>query len=356
MLYHTSFVSEGIDLKAISKRNVKQAFVVNLPFRLKIGKELKLRFKIDEKVLVVFRNNIDIPDKATWEEMYLKFIRWEKLWTRVLILLESPSFNDADLKATMESGQINLTDNSFTALQILNRAILAYSTATKEIFGGNPIQLLSDIEFFKYLEWKIDFVVHEEELIEDSNIDELFNLTPEKRWIVGGQYYGTMEDLPKNIIDNIDSYIEKTQMNIFYEFAFIAKSKMVERDFTGALLMAVVALEGVHAAYLRKYLTGKLHELGNKAPGLISDFLREQGFYMLIQVSPYLFLPERFRPEKEVIENCLKGVTMRNSIMHALTDSKGKYKVRGYKNIDISNSYSAVLEVYDCFVKAFEDN
>jgi len=87
---------------------------------------------------------------------------------------------------------------------------------------------------------------------------------------------------------------------------------------------------------------------------VLSDLLREQGFSVMIKVTSYLFLPPEFRPAPEVLKECLKGVTMRNAIMHALTDNKGQYKIKGYVNIEISNAYSAVFKVYECFVKAIE--
>jgi hypothetical protein len=355
-MYHTSLVSEKVDLSSITKKNIRQAFIVNLPFRVRVSTELKLEIGGEESAVVIFRNEVDIPDKESWDQMHTKIMgNWDSLWTKCLIILNTPTVKRDELKAIKDGGEIKVSGNTFSAFNSLNRAILSYTSATKELFGGNPIQLLTDTEYFGCLEWEVDLILEENTDIDLDIVDEIFNLTPEKRMIMGGQYWGTLEDLPKEKLDKVGSYIEKTNNCIFYEFAFRAKSKMVDRDFIGALLMSVVALEGVHAAYLRKHLSEKLSDLGNKSQDLISNYLREQGFYVLIQMSPHLYLPLQNKPEKEIMSKCLKGITMRNSIMHALTNSKGEYKVEGYKNNDICDCYSAVLKVYDCFLQAYEE-
>ncbi|MEW6068409.1 MAG: hypothetical protein AB1610_08985 [Nitrospirota bacterium] len=280
---------------------------------------------------------------------------WSEYWTRALIFMESPTVKEEELEKVRETGIVAFTKPYFDAIQLLNHAILSYATATKELFGGRPIELFSDIEFFNSLEWGITFVVNEGDSFEQENIDQIFALQPEKAIIMGPQYHGTLEDLPPEKVSLIQGYVDKVKENIFYEFAQRAKNRMVDRDFPGGLLMIVVALEGVHAAFLRKHLSRLLPMDERRSSKLISDFLREQGFYVLVQLTPHLFLPAAHRPSPDVLEECLNGINMRNAIMHALTDSKGRYKIKGYKNIEVNNAYSAVFKVYECFVKAYED-
>src|SRR5207247_971921 len=137
------------------------------------------------------------------------------------------------------------------------------------------------------------------------------------------------------------------------EVAFRAKSLMVQGDFTGALLMAVVALEGAHAAFLGTALMNQLGPLGDSAQRVVDDLLREQGMYTLCQLTPFLFMSPAERPAPDALTRSLEGITMRNAIMHSLR-KKGKYKARLYNSAQMSDAFSAVLKVYEAYVSALE--
>jgi hypothetical protein len=110
-------------------------------------------------------------------------------------------------------------------------------------------------------------------------------------------------------------------------------------------------LEGAHAAFLRHSLTQELPT--HKANKLIEDLLRDAGLYNLYQVTPFLFMDDQDRPTVEQLEACGQGIMMRNQFMHSLV-KRGQYRIRNRTRSDISNAYSAVLQVYQSYVAALE--
>ena len=195
-MYSTHFLASDFDITKVVEANIKQAFVVNLPFRIKIGEQLILNMGDEHKSIVVLRNKVTIPTLEYWNEIKFSKTNWSEYWTRALIFMESPPVKKEELERTRETGKVAFTKPFFEALQILNQAILSYATAPKEIFGGHPIELFSDMDFFNNLEWEITFVVNEGNSFDQGDIDQIFSLQPEKAVIMGEQYNGTLEDLP----------------------------------------------------------------------------------------------------------------------------------------------------------------
>lgn len=69
-MYSTHFLATGFDLRKVVKANIKQAFVMNLPFRIKIGEQLTLNMGDEYKTIVVFRNKVKIPTLEDWDKMF----------------------------------------------------------------------------------------------------------------------------------------------------------------------------------------------------------------------------------------------------------------------------------------------
>jgi hypothetical protein len=128
---------------------------------------------------------------------------------------------------------------------------------------------------------------------------------------------------------------------------------MVNNHYAVALLLAIAALETVHGAFVREVLGNRLPYDDKKKNEIINNFMREQGFYALVKISPYLFLEEQDKPSSEDLERCTKGIKIRNTIMHGIT-KKGKYKMQTYPINDYNNAYRGVLAVYKCFSGALE--
>ena len=60
------------------------------------------------------------------------------------------------------------------------------------------------------------------------------------------------------------------------------------------------------------------------------------------------------RPPQDLIQKAATAVKYRNEVMHALRNSSGAYRIRTRTNADLSDAFSAVLQLYDFYRKAFE--
>lgn len=352
----------GVSLARVTEDQVRVGFILRLPFRLRVGKLRRFKCDWEGPSEVCLRNALDIPNGTDTSEI-LRQPRGshEALWTDALIMLERPKVQESDLEALRKSEELpelaptNLTGSAFQATKALNQVIIAYSTSTKQLWGGKPLRMLSDTEFFERLRWEITILCPKGYVLQDSDILQLFNLRPDRELISLGTLVGYLDDLGEEDLASIEGSLVRQREFIFYESAFQANSKMVERDFVGALLMAVVALEGAHAAFVRHVLLQQLRPLEeNRIRELVGNFLRVEGLHTLCQVTPFLLMEEGERPTPEVLKQCVKGIEMRNDIVHAKTNAKGRYKARQHAPMKISDAFSAIMKVYDCYVRALE--
>jgi len=351
-----------LNIARLTKDQVRVGFILRLPFRLRVGKLRRFNYDGESPFEVCFRNTLDIPKGTDTSEVILQLQDgYEELWTDALIIVERPKVQESDLEALRKSDEspeparTNLTGNAFQAIKALNHLIIAYSTATKQLWGGKPLCTLSDTEFFERLRWEITILCPEGHMLQDADILQLFNLRPDRALLRSGTSTGYLDDLSEEELVDIGGSLFRQQEFIFYEYAFQAKSKMAQRDFVGALLMAVIALEGVHGAFVRHMLTQQLRPLGAKCTKeLVGNFLRNEGLHTLSQLTPFLLMEDSERPSREALEACAKGIEMRNDVVHAKTNAQGQYKARQHAPMNISDAFSAIMKVYECYVRALE--
>ena len=354
-MYRTEFAIQGVDIESLTKDQIRVAFILRLPFRLRVGRLFHFCADIDGPFEISCRNSLNLPP-GTGSLEALRHVRrsYEVLWTDALIIMGRPRVEESDLQAIREAAestepaQTNLTRNAFKALGALNQFIIAYSTSAKQLWGGRPLKELTKIEFFERLQWEITILCPESHVITDTAKSELFDLRPEREITQLGGLTGELDDLSNEELSDIGGAIARQKEYVFYEFAFQAMSRMATDDVVGALLMAAIALEGVHAAYVRHMLSDQID------PYVLNNFFREQGFMTLCRLTPSLLMEENERPSRELLRACVKGIQMRNDIMHALTNRRGEYKIRGHKPIELSEAYKAVLRMYECYVRALE--
>lgn len=350
----------GIDLRQLAKNQIRVAFVLKLPFRLRVGEFYRTRCDVDGPTEICFRNALPIPAGTETHEVLRKIGRsYDTLWTDALIISEQPRVEDSELEAlrNWDKGQpTNLTRNVFEAISALNQWLVAYSSATKQLLGGRPLRALTDEDFFALLSWGIVILCEPKCVFDNKDLLGFFDTKSERRLTSLGQLTGQLSDLPEMQLSGIGEQLRRQKAFIFYEFAFQAKSRMGARDFVGALLMSVVALEAAHAAFVSQSLTECMKAFRDEEEinGLVNDLLREQGLFTLYKITPFVFMKEDERPPVDLLEACADGIHIRNDIMHAATDRKGRYKLRRRKNVDISKAFSSVLKVYEYYVNALE--
>lgn len=87
-----------------------------------------------------------------------------------------------------------------------------------------------------------------------------------------------------------------------------------------AVLTSVAALEAAVFAFARARLGSSLQD----DPGLLGQFLRDEGASSLVQVLPRLFFSPVNLPSTEDFMNVKRAISARNRIMHGKVDGSGK--------------------------------
>ena len=196
----------------------------------------------------------------------------------------------------------------------------------------------------------------------EKELIEVFDARAERelRQVPGMFTTHQLDDLTEAQLGKIQHYTELHQRFLFYQFALDAKSRMVGRDFVSAILFAVVALEGVHAAVLQMHLDRRLADSitdagarAKRAEAMANQLLLEVGFSDTVEMTSLLLLDPVDRPPEDEMQKCKLGITIRNEIMHALA-KKGQYRMRNRTNSQISEAYSSVLKVFDHFARIVE--
>lgn len=354
--HSTSISTPDISIRDVTREQIRAAFILHLPFRIRVGSLYRSRYDLENSIEICFKNLVAIPSGL--EHPFPKG-GLEPLWTDVLIIVERPDISEPqleELRAGNEPKALTLSSSSFEAMNALNQWINAYSRVLGTLWGGKLLHLLTDIEFFDRLKWEITIYCPAASKFDDEDILKIFDIKADKEFLNVEQLTGDLFDLDTAQLDGVQNALRTQKEYIFYDFAFQAKTRMGARDFVGALLMAVIALEGAHAAFIRHTLSTRLQPDKEKdeVSRLINDLLREQGLYTLYQLTPFLLMEEYERPGGNILKECGKGIQIRNDIMHALTDNKGRYKLHKHKNIDLTQAYSSVLIVYNSYVTALE--
>ena len=142
----------------------------------------------------------------------------------------------------------------------LNHFISAYSLATKEILGPRSFNIR---DFFNSLKYTLAIYCQPNEEITDSDYNEAFDF-PRCEINCKQGNFGELQDFTiEEAREGFSEYLKKQEDFVHYELAFEAKTKMLAMDYIGALLLAVAALEGAHAAFIT-------YKLGCRLPAEIT--------------------------------------------------------------------------------------
>ena len=160
-----------------------------------------------------------------------------------------------------------------------------------------------------------------------------------------------MADLSGIRTDEFDEAFDQLKEDVTLEFAFEACRYAANRDYRMAVLMAVIALESAHNAFIRYELSKILHGNDKAKASTINDLLREHGFYSISKITPYLFLDENERPSEADLKASLEAISIRNAIMHSL-QRKGLSKLRNYKTDDLIKALKGAVAVRDIYSMA----
>ena len=352
--------------------SVANAYVLTLPFRVRVGRFLTIN--VSDSFDVFFRNTLDIPEGTSNDA--LTQLLWdgertrprEQFFTDVAVLDLSPK-----IPAEFREQLVNLVDDQpdqqmpesgskyFDALTALNDAIVGYHHATRCLFGGTVVERFTDQMFFDRLRYRHTLIYPETYQLTTDDIHEVFDARGERLFTqLSGQFSLELADAPEDQWHRIESFTQLHQRFLFYQFALDAKSKMVERDFVTAILFAVVALEGVHSTLLQMRLNANLtesiadpNERAKKAEDTTNRLLRDVGFAESLDLTNNLFLTGDERLDENQLRDCKLGISIRNEVMHALA-KRGQYRLKNRTNQQISDAYSNVMTVFRHFAEIVE--
>lgn len=342
-----------LDFNQIGPEHLRYGLWLKPRIRFRTGK--LFRFRLDEDCELFVRNRFECPEGETFEERWarqskLKLTSPNDLWSEVLIVLQRPKLEENTLRHFQHgNGRVPMKGNVFTLHQRFNEWICAYAIGTRQLVSGRPLKLLTDAEFLDTIHVELSIAVPPDYVLQDAEAEDVFQWSPPNRFISEEGIAGDIDDLPAHALNEIDAGLRKARAHTFYEIVLRAKAEMMSRDFTTALILACVALEGVHSAFL-EVVTDRLCFDG----ALREEYKRELGISRLIQITPKLFMRAEHRPDDELVAACGRAFTLRNKIIHSLKNRAGEYHFRGITSGQLTEAYATVLRMYDIYVAAFE--
>jgi hypothetical protein len=295
---------ESYDLTETRASDVQFGFVVELPFRLRVGTwyshEITARGK---RFTIWLLNRVAVSDEhASGFEALKPGGTASDLWTEALLVLHDTDFAEeavASLRVSAREGRepeyLRPEAERFDAMEALNHFVVGYATATGQLYGGSRLRLLQPLEFHHYLRWDLTLILPDGTAIGEDYARSLFDLQPTVTVVTGESILGDLDDLPPAQLAAVGRAIQRHQDHLFYEFAFDAKAKKTAGDNVGALLMAVAAYETVHGAYVHRLVMERLP--AGSSQRLSGDYLRELGMMLCNKLTPYLLMPPDARPD-----------------------------------------------------------
>ena len=361
MIREVLHVADGFDQSQVCPDDVRAGFLLRLPFRLRGSGLRRYRFEHHgHRYEVCLRNTFQMPHGTPLEDA-LRLVSGgqhrSRLFTDALVLVETPVLQQADIDALRASdgGEPRLIAraNAHLAVEALNHVVLAYHTSTRQMIGYRPLRPLTLYRDLLNPSLEGSVLCPAGQRLSDDVISALLDRAGPSIDLTGGS--GCLDDLPEADLEGIPRALSLCASYVHYEFAFRAKDAMVTENPAVALVLAVTALEGSHAAFLRHEFGRLYGDARSKHAGtLLNNLLREQGIFTLLQLSPMVFKDEDDRPDDATLKACLLALEARNAIVHASTDAQGSHKFQKYTEKDLGDLYSAVLSVYDAFVSALE--
>ena len=318
---------------------VRTATIVRLPFHLCTGSIFQIDDPDNEHIQIWLRNKLSISYNADIHEALSTRTSTENFFTDALIVNRQPEFRPGEFEAirtgkTSAIGPVSLKNPGF---RLLNEVIADHQMVRlgPYISGMSTLwpRMLTEREVFERILVEVVLLADLDRTIDENIILALFDNIDQLPFGLGGTGIGDLRDYSSEQIAELKLAVRKVRNHAFYELKTSAISAMLSGDFIVAIVLGCAALEGAHGTFMRLALRDKI-------PGKIGEFnefmnglLREYGFYTLVQLSVRVLMKIEERPSDDELKRCLKGVTIRNAIMHAGIKRTGKYKIR-LRNID----------------------
>jgi hypothetical protein len=239
---------DDFDVNAAPAVQMRRAFLLRLPFRLRVGTLFSFRPPNESQSRIWLHNAVNLPEGTSLDAVHAAVAvskqGYDSLITDALVILDGQTFEGSDLDVIRaDKVPAGLADGSFDALKLLNAFICAYASAGRVLHGGRLLHPLTHAQFFDYK--RVEFTIRTPPDFElpQSDVLDAFTWRPDRGFPVATQYTGTWDDLPQAQLNDIANQFRLTQEHAFYELAFKAKTEMISRDPIVALVLACAALD-----------------------------------------------------------------------------------------------------------------
>lgn len=351
----------------LTKQNLHLAYVVQLPFRLRLPAFQRYELGSKGDVEIAFRNKYldNTPEPPGGSH------------TEAVMLLPTP-----DLAADkMAHAQSLLSEEQGQYVRLGPRFFSAQGWFEDEMYKEAQRGLRLYLQAYDQVSQKADpvYVPHDADdthaqfavllttpvsyQISDEDIHTLFGLLDladkDKDWrryfAMSGRFsISSNAQYSADVLASIDKALKQQERHAFYEFATESRKQEALGEHRIAFLMAMIAFEGVHGAFVAHCLERRDPDNPQNAQKLASLLLSDQGVYKLNSITPILFMDPDERPTEEEIKKCNDAISVRNALMHSNRTPKGEYKLRTHTETKYIESREAVMKVYARYLEALE--
>lgn len=367
-IVHTAFVHDkDFNYEAATNADVTFVYMYKLPFRLRVSSPYRCHFVHKDSEFDIWVKNTLIEAPSPINDQAPSMARWpseDDLSSTVAVFVNSPMLTTGELASVQGCGGdvastvvgSSRTMLQFRVLEAVNAFIVGYRTVSDKIFESQSLRTLTLHDTIGMDHWEVTVIGLPLLHWSPDTIHELFDLTGQATIRSQQVPYYDLSELPAEQAASIPRAIELFNDFYFYELRFEAQVKMFSHDYTGGLIMAVAALEGVHAVYLDASLRSRLPTgRTGEDKDLEENFIKTLGFSLCNKLTPYLFMTAADRPSAELIKKTAQAISYRNDIMHSKRTKDGaSYLIRMRTDLQLQEAYSATLDMYEIYRTAFE--
>ncbi len=358
-------ILDDIDPNNLRPTNIRLGYFAKIPFRIRTGKIFSFTQHLGGKFQIFFRNKVEI-DKE-WD--YFNFMRGRRDWkseicSDVLVIIGTPYIDEKYFKEYGETGDKSLlsenkvipTTNWFKYNRCLNQSLIAYYTMLqqqqpenmRDYIGPGSFSLFNLTTLLSDTICVLVIICSEDHVIEEGNVNEFFEIA-EKSGTISSAMYGPLDDLNVKNFSDIENVFEKQKSCFYPESNLLANIYGSEQSYYEAIMWQVVSLENVIGIYLKQKL-GEREDVLEKQR-VISSAFTKLGLYELLKIIPIIWKKDFESVDSSEFEKCLKGITIRNEIVHHVEAKDGKVKHRTREISEIREALDSIRNVTHLFIE-----
>jgi hypothetical protein len=345
------FVFDGVDRATAQREDVSELLILHLPFRLRTGPflDLDLADPLGCRVMLVNQVAVRADQQVISDPGLTTCLLDGQLWTDVVIERSCRDLSDEELAlirgTATDAGPTFFPVDHDSPTDALNRVIVAYHVATGVTYGGRRLSLWTPLEFSRHLRWSPTLLTRGGRRLTEAEVLRCLGEPFEPEQSREGFFYDC-EDCPDSALRLIPEALAAVGRHEFYTSACRAEFGLAHRDITQALLLSVIALEGVLAAFVHYRLDERTAGTAKQQFEATSDFMRKNGISSLVRLVPALLMSADERPDDGLVNLCAAAITKRNKIVHSVRTPDGHYTSRRYSAADLAHAAKTVLGMY----------